>query len=48
LYRYADEMDGIGERTSGLVATTAARLAAARRIVVFTGAGVSTESRIVV
>ncbi|HZD03120.1 MAG TPA: Sir2 family NAD-dependent protein deacetylase [Actinomycetes bacterium] len=39
-------MDGTGERTSGLVATAATRLAGARRIVVFTGAGVSTDSGI--
>jgi NAD-dependent deacetylase len=39
-------VDGIGERTSGLVATAAARLAGARRMVVFTGAGVSTDSGI--
>lgn len=39
-------MDGIGERTGGLAATAAARLTAARRIVVFTGAGVSTDSGI--
>lgn len=39
-------MDGIGERIGGLVATAAARLAAARRIVVFTGAGISTDSKI--
>jgi NAD-dependent deacetylase len=39
-------MDGIGERTGGLVAAAAARLTAARRVVVFTGAGISTDSGI--
>jgi NAD-dependent deacetylase len=39
-------MDGIDGRVGDLVATAAARLAGARRIVVFTGAGVSTDSGI--
>jgi len=39
-------VDGTGEQTGGLVATAAVRLAGAKRIVVFTGAGVSTDSGI--
>ncbi len=39
-------MDGIGDHSGGLVAAAAARLASARRIVIFTGAGVSTDSGI--
>src|SRR5919198_2615879 len=39
-------MDGTMDLTGDLVATAAARLAGARRIVVFTGAGVSTDSGI--
>jgi NAD-dependent deacetylase len=39
-------MDGIEERAGGPVASAAAMLGGARRIVVFTGAGISTDSGI--